>query len=433
MLQPTPLEQLIRKYIAPRHAGLLTREIIEQYQLNQLHNVLAYCKKRSPFYKQHLSRSTKKELTSLEDLHTLPFVTAQDIQDHGSDMLCVGQDDIARIITMHSSGTTGAPKRLYFTDEDLQATLHFFYWGMQAIAQPGWKTAILLPGATPDSTGDLLARALRKFGVEPHIFGLVPEPEKILAELVRLKAEVIVGFPVQILALARLAELRGTPLTNTRSILLCSDYIPYSLSAQLKEILDCLLYSHYGTIETGLGGGVECRALCGQHLRESDLLVEIIDLQTRKPLQPGHVGEIVITTLTRRGMPLVRYRTGDQARLLPGSCPCGSSIARLDKVMGRTSNQVVLANGEILSMQLLDETLFILPGILDFAVTVNTTGVSEVINLTLTAPSQLQQKLTFQAQELLSQLPQLNQVAVKIAANKHVRIASAKRIITDNR
>lgn len=436
VIQPTPLEQLIREKIAPGHQGLLTREIIEAYQLRQLGTMLSYCAAHSPFYKQKLRGLAPEDLTSLADITKLPFTTAEDIQNHGPEMLCMRQDDIARIITMHSSGTTGPPKRLYFTDADLEATLNFFYLGMQAIAQKGWKAAILLPGSTPDSTGDLLARALIKFGVKPHIFGLVGEPEKIRPELAALQAEVIVGFPVQILALARLAQFHGTPLNKTRSVLLCSDYIPRSLTTQLKELLGCQIFSHYGTVETGLGGGVDCGAFCGLHLRESELLIEIIDPLTGVPVPTGEVGEIVVTTLTRKGMPLLRYKTGDQSRVLPGPCPCSSTITRLDRVLGRQSNLVSLTNGQTnteLSMQILDEALFSLPGLLDFTATVEEENNCDTLCLRLTTLPHQQQRLITQTTRRLKALPRLNAIHLQVTAQKHLTIAPAKRIIDDNR
>ncbi|MHC1782059.1 MAG: phenylacetate--CoA ligase family protein [Anaerolineaceae bacterium] len=118
--------------------------------------------------------------------------------------------------------------------------------------------------------------------------------------------------------------------------------------------------------ETGLGGGVECDAHLGYHLREADLFFEIIDPQSGLPLPDGQTGEVVVTTLTRAGMPLVRYRTGDLSRILPGRCACGSFIRRLDKIRARVGAGIPMSNGLVFQTDL-DEALFQVDGLLDFS------------------------------------------------------------------
>jgi len=98
-------------------------------------------------------------------------VCHNELRSYGQNMLCVSQDEVARIITMHSSGTTGPPKRLYFTGDDLERTIDFFHHGMKTLVKPGQKVLILLPGATPDSTGDLLSSALLRMDVTGWVYG----------------------------------------------------------------------------------------------------------------------------------------------------------------------------------------------------------------------------------------------------------------------
>ena len=103
------------------------------------------------------------------------------------------------------------------------------------------------------------------------------------------------------------------------------------------------MYNHYGTTEMGLGGGVDCAAHAGLHLREADLLFEIVDPASGAPLAAGEEGEIVFTTLTREAMPLVRYRTGDLGRFAVEPCPCGSSLRLLAPVRERLDDVATLA------------------------------------------------------------------------------------------
>jgi phenylacetate-coenzyme A ligase PaaK-like adenylate-forming protein len=118
--------------------------------------------------------------------------------------------------------------------------------------------------------------------------------------------------------------------------------------------------------ETGLGGGVDCAARRGYHLREADVYYEIIDPRTGSPLTEGERGEIVVTTLTRSGMPLLRYRTGDYSRWLPGGCPCGTVLRTMEHVRGRAGQAIELGGGPAVTLADLDDILFALDGLIDY-------------------------------------------------------------------
>jgi phenylacetate-coenzyme A ligase PaaK-like adenylate-forming protein len=431
-MKPTTLEPLLARTIGSGEMPL-SRQSIDQWQLQRLRAQLDYCREHSPFYRRHVQGIDGTAFQGLGDIAALPLTTEADLRAHGPEMVCVSQDAVARIITMRSSGTTGPPKRLYFTGEDLEQTLHFFHLGMQQMVDSGQSVAILLPGATPDSTGHLLARALERFLVSSHILGLVTQPEEAVRTLARLQPDVLVGFPVQILATARMAEFMGISLGTIRSVLLCSDAIPDSLGRELTALLGCEIFTHYGTTETGLGGGVDCAAHNGCHLREADLLFEIIDPQTTLPLADGQWGEIVFTTLTRTGMPLIRYRTGDIGRFLPGNCPCGSTIRRLDQVRGRIDQIRTLKNGSRLDMRDLDEALFPLPGLLDFNARLEESDGREQLHLSLKL---LPSRSTFRQQpvrELLSAVPALTGLSLTLDAPSETTIHPAKRTLEDHR
>jgi phenylacetate-coenzyme A ligase PaaK-like adenylate-forming protein len=134
----------------------------------------------------------------------------------------------------------------------------------------------------------------------------------------------------------------------------------------VAEVWGCPVFEHYGMTEMGLGGGVQCSAHEGYHLREADLLFEIIDPRTGRPAPDGETGEVVFTTLTRKAMPLVRYRTGDLARFIPDSCPCGTKLKRMDRIEGRLTGAVILDKTHELSIADLDDVVFSVPGVLDY-------------------------------------------------------------------
>ncbi len=411
----------------------LSRAAIVAWQAERLRRQVAYCREHAPFYRRKLAEAGVEAIRGIEDLTRLPMTTEAELRQFGPEMVCVSQDQVARIVTLHSSGTTGAPKRLWFTDADLEQTLAFFHLGMQHLVGPGQRVAILLPGATPDSTGHLLVQALGRMQVEGRILGLVSEPETTARLLARYQPDALVGFPVQILAVARQAASLRLDLGSIRSVLLCSDYIAASVRRSLADLLGCEIFTHYGTTETGLGGGVDCAAHCGSHLREADLLFEIIDPKSGAALPDGRWGEIVCTTLTRTGMPLLRFRTGDQGRLLPGSCPCGSHIRRLDQVLGRREQVRLLPNGNPLAMPDLDEWLLPMHGLLDFKACLVREHGQDTLHLTLTALPGRGQEISNQAAEILADQAALQGVALAFALTASTAIHPGKRLLEDHR
>ncbi len=424
----TSLEAMIGRSIG-RSSTPLSRSDIEGYQTERLCSLIDFCRERSTFYRRTLTDAGVTTINGMESLTDLPLTCEDDLRCHGSRMVCVSQDAVSRIITLQSSGTTGNPKRLHFTAADLQLTLDFFHHGMLSLVAPGQKVAILLPGATPDSTGHMLAQALKRMKVSATILGLVDNPALTAGTLHELQPDVLVGFPVQLLAITRMAAALNLQLGPIRSVLLCSDYIPESLSTQLAKSLACEVFNHYGTVETGLGGGVDCGAHCGLHLREADLLFEIIDPQTTTPLAIGQWGEIVVTTITRSGMPLIRYRTGDRGRLLPGPCPCGSHIRRLDRVFGRIHQIRTLGNGDQLALQTLDELLFPLPGLLDFRAVLAAGKRHETLHLRLVAIPGGEDVLLRQVSQRMATLRRKLKLELVLSIDSTTTIHSGKRIL----
>lgn len=369
-MKKTPLESWIRGKLIPSGDGTLTRDRIEAYQLERLRETVACAKRKSPFYRELLSGTGEQDLDDFQSFARLPFTTADDIRAHGMKMLCTPQDEIERIVTLQTTGTTGESKRLFFTADDLELTVDFFRHGMATMVEPGATVIIFLPGERPDSVGDLLARGLARIGVKPVIRGPVRDLSAERTEILRHASPCLVGIPTQILALARGTGAEVIPRGWVRSVLLSTDYVSTAIEEELVRLWGCRVFTHYGLTETGLGGGVECEAGEGYHLREADLYTEIVDPDSGQALEDGNWGEVVFTTLTRQGMPLVRYRTGDLARILPDPCPCGTVLKRLGRVQGRIEADVRLRDGMSINMSSLDETLFPIDGVLNYTAAV---------------------------------------------------------------
>jgi phenylacetate-coenzyme A ligase PaaK-like adenylate-forming protein len=353
----TPLDSWIKE--KTNHGDLQT------WQLAKLNETLELARGKSAFYKKHFE-GLPETLSALDELRQFPFTTAEDIRQNPLRFVCVSQGDIQRIVTLQTSGTTGEPKRIFFTADDQELTIDFFGVGMSTLVEAGWRVLIFLPGETPGSVGDLLRMGLERKGRKPIPYGMVKDPFHALDMMESQQADCLVGSPTQILSLARRWNSKNKA---PRTILLSTDYVPAAIVNVLENIWGCKVFNHYGTTEMGLGGGVECEAHRGYHLREADMYFEIVNPETGEPVPDGEYGEVVFSTLTRRGMPLIRYRMGDRSRFIVGECPCGTKLRTMEKIRGRFSGFVSVGD-EILKLPDFDEALFPIPGLLNFSVTV---------------------------------------------------------------
>ncbi len=309
----------------------------------------------APFYRTRLAGLPLPY--TLDDLAGLPFTTPDDLRVGGDALLRVADDAVARIVTLPTSGSTGTPKRLRFSDTDIERTVDFFAVGMTTLCRPGDVVAIFMPGQRPDSVGDLLAQGLRRAGMQPVLLPPAASGAEHAALLAQTGAQVFVATPTQARAIADavLADTAGAglvPAVRPRACLLSAEATPPETADRVRKALGCEVFDHWGMTETGYGGGVECSAHHGFHLREADIHVEIVHPLTGAPLPDGQTGEVVVTTLAAEAMVLLRYRTGDAAAILPPPCCCGSPLQRLGPVRGRIRRYgnhwdiITLAKGE---------------------------------------------------------------------------------------
>lgn len=348
----TPME----KWISDK-TGIKKRDIkeIEQYQLSKIREVVAYVKKYSSFYKELLGDALQSNINSFEDFEKIPFTLPHHIRDNPLSFLCVSQKDIARVVTLRSSGTSGEEKRIFFTEKDLELTIDFFNHGMRCLVDKSDKVLVLLPGESYGSIGDLLKKALKRVDIECYVQGVITNT-KDTANLIQDKGiSCIVGIPIQLLHLSRAESTIFK--NNIKKILLSTDYVPETLIKEITDKFGCQVFTHYGMTEMGYGGGVECKALSGYHMRDADLYFEIIDPITGRRVENGQQGEVVFTTLTREGMPLIRYRTGDIASFSSKPCSCGTFLKTMNRVSGRIENSIILGKNIVIHMKDLDEII----------------------------------------------------------------------------
>ena len=330
---------------AQEHMTALSRAEIEAMQLRRLNALLKKEHDRQGFY-----RDLPASLRSLDALAALPFTTAADLAVHGNGMLLLSQSAVERVVTGRTSGTTGDAKRLFYTAGDLERTVQLFVAGLGELIFPGSVTMICFPFSGPNGLGELIAEAIGRLGARPLRVGGGNSYAELSEIMEREQPDTFVGMPVPLLSMLRVCG-RG----SLRRALVSGDACPDAVMRGIEALLGTPLFPHYGSREMALGGAITCQAHAGMHLRENHVIAEIVSPEGA-PLPEGAWGELVITTIGMEAMPLIRYRTGDRARILPGPCPCGSEVRRLDTV-SRLDADAFLK---------LENALFSLPWVADY-------------------------------------------------------------------
>lgn len=397
MMKLTPLENwIIDKTGVKEH----NRAALQAYQLEKMIETLGYAKENSRFYSKQLGQIDLSNIHSIEDIQALPFTYPEDIKYQPFDFLCVSQSVVKRIVTLNTSGTSGDEKRIYFTQEDLDFTIDFFRYGMSCLTDENDNVLVLLPGSSFGSIGDLLKKALALSGTRCIVYGVLRDLEEVERIIEENNITCIVGIPMQVLYLSR----RKSEVFKRRikKVLLSTDYVPEVLIHELTQEYECSVFSHYGMTEMGYGGGVECEALNGYHMREADLYFEIINPETGQVVEDGQYGEVVFTTLGRQAMPLIRYRTGDIAAFSHEPCSCGTFLKTVKKVLGRMDNKVVLNDREEIYLRELDEIILFHKEVMDYKASINDRN-SLVIEITVNSSEYydiIKEELTCKLQEV---------------------------------
>lgn len=342
----------------------MPREELEQLQLERLQSTLFRVYVNVPFYRRKFDELSMDpdSFRSLEDLRRLPFTTKDDLRDsYPYGMFAVPLREVVRM--QASSGTTGSPTVVGYTRNDIKN------WSNLA-------ARILTAGGVTQN--DIVQIAF-DYGLFTGALGLHYGAERLGASVIPtssgntrgqvkimqdFRTTALVCTPGYALAIAdTIIEMR----INVNSFSLKYGLFgaePWSegLRQELQEKLKIIATDNYGLSEV-MGPGVagECLERNGLHINEDHFLVEVVDPETLAPVAPGKTGELVITTLTNEAFPLIRYRTRDLTSILPGPCPCGRTLVRMGKVMGRTDDMIKVKGSNIFPSQV-ESVLFEIGG-----------------------------------------------------------------------
>ena len=333
----------------------LDREGIEKLQTKRLRSTVAHCM-NSPFYRKRFNDIglSPDDIVTLDDLQKIPFTTKQDLRDtYPFGMASVPLTKCTRLHS--SSGTTGNPTVILHTQKDLEQ------WA-NAVARCLWMVGCRPEDVFQNTSGYGMFTGGLGFQYGAERLGMLTVPAAAGNTLRQIKfftdfgTTVVHAIPSYAARLYEVMCERGVdPRRDTKLRILAIGAEPHSEETRrrIENMLGVKAYNSFGMSEMcGPGVAFECPEQNGMHIWEDYYIVEIIDPVTLKPVPDGEVGELVLTTINREAMPLLRYRTRDLTRILPGECPCGRHHKRIDRLKGRSDDMIILKGVNIFPIQI---------------------------------------------------------------------------------
>ncbi len=368
------VKRYLRHKVGPKQVemmGRLTpRSVLLHTQKKAFIDQVRYCAENSPYYKREFERLgiDAAKVESIEDLGALITPNAA-VVDTPMEFVCRPPQ-----IAFETTGTKGRNKRIFFTNAEInRATSHITF-------------AFNLYGFTPKDRfvnfynfnfwvpGVLHQKATEKFEAFCLPAGKV-DPEEIYSRLKFYNINVMMGYPSLLMRLTEIADANGR--IPMKGIMCSGEHLPNHLREYIEDVWGCGVYRGYGCTESCGGIGAECTHKTGYHIDESEKIIEIIN-----PDKTG-LGEIVLTTLKRECMPLLRYKVSDLGRVTTERCECGVPTARIIEIAGRADDKITIGCVDLLPVKCFDELLAGVPDVTeDYQLRAFWEGRREVLELT---------------------------------------------------
>ena len=338
-------------------------EALKEHQLRGLHWTLAHAYRGSEFYRQRLDDAgiQPENIHSLDDIRKLPFTTADDLrQGYPFPLLSVPVSEVVRIHA--SSGTTGKRKILAYTQKDIDDWTHFFARCYQMAGLSAEDRVQIAVGYGVWTAGISFQLGCEKFGA----MALPVGPGNVDMQcqfLVDLQSTAMCCTASMGLLMAEEVNSRGLKdKIALKKMIFGSERSSDAMRARITELLGLEdMFDITGMTELyGPGTGLDCQHHEGIHYWADYYLLEILDPNTLKPVAPGEIGEMVVTTLCKEATPLIRYRTRDLTRLIDDPCSCGSVLPMHDRILGRSDDMIIFRAVNIYPGQV-DEVLSTIP------------------------------------------------------------------------
>jgi phenylacetate-CoA ligase len=343
-------------------AETLSRDQLETLQTDRLKQVVARAM-QSPCYQEQLCQLDvgPEDITSCRDIGKLPLTTKEELRSHYPwGMVAVPREELVRLHV--SSGTTGTPTVVYHTQSDLDEWADLVARCMHMVGMRANDVFQNMSGYGLFTGGLGMHYGAERLGclTVPAGAGNTLRQIKLIQDFSTTCVHIIPSYALYFGT--KLAEQGIDPASlGLRIALIGAEPHTDEARSRIEELLHVKAYNSYGLSEmNGPGVAFECTEQDGMHIWEDAFLVEIVDPVTFEPVEDGKPGELVMTTLTRTGMPIIRYRTKDLTRIVPGECPCGRTHRRIDRIKGRSDDMLIIKGVNFYPMQI-EQVLMAIP------------------------------------------------------------------------
>lgn len=333
----------------------MSREELEKFQVKKLKETIALAS-NSPYYKEIFEKMniTPDTIECIEDVKKLPFTTKDDLRSHYPfGLVAVPMEKVVRVHS--SSGTTGNPTVVAHTQKDLDE------WANQ-VARCMYMVGVRNTDVFQNTSGYGMFTGGLGFQYGAERLGAVTVPagagnsKRQVKFIMDFGTTVAHAIPSYATRLAEVFQEMGLdPRKDTKLHTLCIGAEPHSEEQRrrIEELLGVKAYNSFGMSEmNGPGVAFECKEQNGLHIWEDYVIAEIVDPVTLEPVPDGTLGELVLTTINREAMPLMRYRTRDLTYFIPGECPCGRTHRRLARFQGRSDDMIIVKGVNIFPVQI---------------------------------------------------------------------------------
>lgn len=325
---------------------------ISKEQIDLVNSRIEALRKADNFYGKKLKEAGIEQIKNPEEFEQLPFSEKADLRDaYPLGLMTAPEEEIVRIHS--SSGTTGKPVIIPYTAKDVDDWAIMFKRCYEIAGITSMDRIQITPGYGLWTAGIGFQNGAEKLG--SMVIPMGPgNTDKQLQMMQDMKSTVLCSTSSYALLLSEEIEKRGIrDNIYLKKGVIGSERWSDKMRKTISESLNISLYDIYGLTEIyGPGIGISCDENTGMHYFDDYIYVEIIDPKTGKTLPDGEWGEVVITTLVKEGAPLIRYRTHDISRIVPGECPCGCEFPRLDTIMGRTDDMMKIKGVNVFPSQI---------------------------------------------------------------------------------
>lgn len=375
----------LRKAIGRDELGTIGRSDMREYQLHKFRQQMAYVMENSYYYKKKFEAAgiRPEDIRTWDDLQKVPITEPADLAAEPLTFLCVSQGKVMRAFS--TSGTTGTRKRLFYTQNDVLNIVDSIAAALKTVGMTEEDMLqIMFPAVAAWDPGLMLDGACKVAGMRSVISSTADIDEQIQT-MKGNGTTMMIGLTSFLYRVTVLAKDRYDLRSFGMKAIICSaEPLSEAMRREMISSWGCPVLAQYGMTEMGLATSIECDQYDGLHLNDVDFMVECVDPETGKHVDERRPGELIFTSLSMEGSPLIRYRSYDLSCAIEPPCGCGfRTVGKIGKVQGRLDAQTKIGYGQKIYPLLFDEAILPVPGVISYTLQLEREGFRDRLMFTV--------------------------------------------------